>query len=423
MPSVASFVQLRRARRPTSQPPTAPTNLTAQGGIGTATLTWTASTDNTGVALYNVHRSTTSGFAADGGESRSAQATATTFTDTGVAAGTYFYVVTAQDVAGNVSAPSNEARVTVLGDTTPPSGRDHGAGGSGARSPASIDGRARTRRTTSASSACSSSSTAARSARNERRAPYSLTWNTRDDVEWFAHALARSRAMPPATPSTSTVNVTVSNTSPDPGGLVAAYGFNEGSGVQATDASGQGNTGTISSATWTAAGKFGARAVVQRHERVGDRGGRARRCDLTTGMTLEAWVNPTSGTGWRTVLLKETPGGLAYALYSANNGIAPGGFVHTSGGLGLNGTAAVPLNTWTHLAVTYDGTTLRMFVNGVQVSSGTVDRRGDHGTGALRIGGNSVWGEYFKGLIDEVRIYNRALTASEIQGTCNTPIQ
>ena len=40
----------------------------------------------------------------------------------------------------------------------------------------------------------------------------------------------------------------------------------------------------------------------------------------------------------------------------------------------------------------------------------------------LRIGGNAVWGEYFSGLIDEVRIYNRALTAAEIQADMNTPI-
>ena len=43
-------------------------------------------------------------------------------------------------------------------------------------------------------------------------------------------------------------------------------------------------------------------------------------------------------------------------------------------------------------------------------------------TGMLRIGGNAVWGEYFKGLIDEVRIYNRALSAGEIQTDMVTPI-
>jgi hypothetical protein len=44
-------------------------------------------------------------------------------------------------------------------------------------------------------------------------------------------------------------------------------------------------------------------------------------------------------------------------------------------------------------------------------------------TGALRIGGNAVWGnEYFAGLIDEVRIYNRALSAAEVQSDMNTPV-
>ena len=41
---------------------------------------------------------------------------------------------------------------------------------------------------------------------------------------------------------------------------------------------------------------------------------------------------------------------------------------------------------------------------------------------ALRIGGNNVWGEYFSGLIDEVRIYNRALTAAEVQADMNAPV-
>jgi hypothetical protein len=43
-------------------------------------------------------------------------------------------------------------------------------------------------------------------------------------------------------------------------------------------------------------------------------------------------------------------------------------------------------------------------------------------TQPLRIGGNSIWGEYFSGAIDEVRIYNRALSAAEIAADMNTPI-
>ena len=97
---------------------------------------------------------------------------------------------------------------------------------------------------------------------------------------------------------------------------------------------------------------------------------------------------------------------------AANGASRPAAFVNTSGDIGVNGVAAVPLNTWTHLAVTYDGATLRLFVNGVQVSTRAVTGLVVTTAGALRIGGNSVWGEYFKGSIDEVRIYNRALTAA-----------
>jgi hypothetical protein len=96
--------------------------------------------------------------------------------------------------------------------------------------------------------------------------------------------------------------------------------------------------------------------------------------------------------------------------------------VHTNVDVELNGTAAVPLNTWTHLAVTYDGSMLRMFVNGVQVSSRALTGSMPATASPLRIGGNSVWGEYYRGLIDEVRVYNRALTGAEIQTDMNTPI-
>ena len=87
------------------------------------------------------------------------------------------------------------------------------------------------------------------------------------------------------------------------------------------------------------------------------------------------------------------------------------------------GTGAVPTNAWTHLAATYDGSTLRFYVNGVQVGSKTGVSAIAASTGSLRIGGNGVWGEYFRGLIDDVRIYNRPLTASEIQLDMNTSVQ
>ena len=43
-------------------------------------------------------------------------------------------------------------------------------------------------------------------------------------------------------------------------------------------------------------------------------------------------------------------------------------------------------------------------------------------TGALRIGGNGIWGEFFQGRIDEIRIYSRALTPTEIQTDMTRPV-
>jgi Concanavalin A-like lectin/glucanases superfamily/Domain of unknown function (DUF1929)/Bacterial Ig domain/Kelch motif len=416
VPSIAAFVHFS-APGVDAVPPTAPAGLTGQGAIGSATLSWNASTDNTGVALYNVHRSTTSGFQPSM-SNRIAQPTSTSVTNTGVAAGTYFYVVTAQDIAGNVSGPSNEASVTVLPDTIAPTVM--------MMTPAQLE-------TVSGSisvSAAASDDVGVLGVQfqidgqplgiERTTPPYSVIWNTAttSNGSHVLTAVARDAAL---NSSQATVDVVVSNTSQTPSGLVAAYGFNEGIGVQVTDASGQANTGTISSATWTTTGKFGAALSFNGTSSwvtVAD----AASLDLTTGMTIEAWVNPAAGTGWRTVVLKENAGGLAYALYAANNASRPAGFVHTSADAGLNGTSAVPLSTWTHLALTFDGTTLRMFVNGVQVSSVAVAGAAVVTSNGLRIGGNSIWGEYFRGLIDEVRIYNRALAASEIQTDMNVPI-
>src|SRR5207248_9607110 len=71
-------------------PPTAPTNLTASDGVGAISLSWGASTDDVGVTNYNVYRSTTSGFTPTAAN-RIAQPTSTSYTDAGLAAGTYYY--------------------------------------------------------------------------------------------------------------------------------------------------------------------------------------------------------------------------------------------------------------------------------------------------------------------------------------------
>ena len=118
VPSVASFVRFPAPYEDTS-PPTAPTGLTASGGIGTASLKWEAATDDTAIARYNVHRSSAPNFTPTVAN-RVGQTSSTSFSEAGLATGTWYYKVTAEDQAGNVGPPSNEASATVTADTTPP---------------------------------------------------------------------------------------------------------------------------------------------------------------------------------------------------------------------------------------------------------------------------------------------------------------
>src|SRR2546426_10796669 len=204
-------------------------------------------------------------------------------------------------------------------------------------------------------------------------------------------------------------------------GLVAAYGFSEGAGPTVADASGNNHTGTLGGGvTWTAAGRYGSALVFNGAGFVTIPDTAA--LQLTTAMTLEAWVSPTTVSSvWRDVIYKGNDN--YYLSGTSTNASWPAGG-GTFGGTTIEtyGTAAVAVNTWTHLAVTYDGATVRLYVSGVQVSS--LARTGSLATSTnpLQIGGDSIWGQYFQGTIDEVRVYNRALSAAEIGTDMSTAV-
>jgi hypothetical protein len=254
-------------------------------------------------------------------------------------------------------------------------------------------------------------------------APYSIAWDTRTAANG-GHALSASARDASGNQTTSaSVSVTVSNAPPPPAGLIAAYGFEEGVGTSIADATGKSHTGTLSGATWSAAGKNGKALSfdgINDWVTIAD----AHDLDLTNRMTLEAWVRAASLSGWNTVVMKEAAGKLVYALYANDNAPRPAVTMAIAGiDRSATGASAVPLNAWTHLAATYDGTTLRLYVNGVEALSRAQTGNMTASTNPLRIGGNGVWNEYFNGLVDDVRIYDRALTAAEIQADMNTPVQ
>ncbi|HEY7090888.1 MAG TPA: N,N-dimethylformamidase beta subunit family domain-containing protein, partial [Tepidisphaeraceae bacterium] len=220
--------------------------------------------------------------------------------------------------------------------------------------------------------------------------------------------------------SGSTVTVTFQPTSRT--GLVAEYAFNEGTGTTVADSSGNHNTGTITNASW-AAGLFGQALSFNGTNSLVTISG-STSLNLTSAMTLEAWVKPNALDDWSSVILKERTGGLDYALYADSGADQPPiGFVHVSSSdSAAQATSILSVGTWSHLAATYDGTNLMLYVNGSLVSTQAVNGNIMTSSNALRIGGNSIWGEYFNGLIDQVRVYNRALNQGEVRADMSTPV-
>ena len=222
--------------------------------------------------------------------------------------------------------------------------------------------------------------------------------------------------------------VTVSGAAPPPpppppnSGLAGAWGFGEGSGGTTADVSGNANTGTITGATWSTQGRYGNALSFNGSNSV-VRVANSASLNVTTGMTLSAWVRPAATlSGWRTIIQRQTD---AYFLH-ASNGDGPlrpaGGGTFGGSTDFVGGPAAIPANAWTHLALTYDLATMRLYVNGSQVATRAATGAVQTNSNPLWIGGNTPYGEYFQGLIDEARVYNRALTPAEIQTDMSTAV-
>jgi hypothetical protein len=143
--------------------------------------------------------------------------------------------------------------------------------------------------------------------------------------------------------------------------------------------------------------------------------------DPTNALTLEGWVYADSlpSSDVQSIVTKETQGlTIQYQLTLFNNGgrvsflpliQVPAGYVY------FPGATTVQTGTWYHVAMTYDGSFLRLYVNGL--IDGSTNATGPLSTGPQPLTMGCVSGGwFFNGKIDELGLYDRALDASEIQG-------
>ncbi|MBD1208387.1 MAG: VCBS repeat-containing protein [Ignavibacteria bacterium] len=126
----------------------------------------------------------------------------------------------------------------------------------------------------------------------------------------------------------------------------------------------------------------------------------------TSPLTLEAWINPASFVGGGHIVGKNNVVGLS--VNAAGNLV----FQIGSGAAWLStltSTTTVPLGAWSHVAATYDGATMMLYVNGMAVGSLSTAVAVGANASVFSIGALSGAAPFFTGAIDEVRVWNTAL--------------
>lgn len=127
-----------------------------------------------------------------------------------------------------------------------------------------------------------------------------------------------------------------------------------------------------------------------------------------TNITISGWIKATALGG--TILQKSTSAGTdGYSLDTSGSKIrfcAAGGCASS--------TTTLSTATWTHIAITFDGTTTKFYLNGVLDGTSTTITSVPTNALVLRMGVDSTSAADYNGTLDEVRLYNRAVTSAEV---------
>jgi hypothetical protein len=231
---------------------------------------------------------------------------------------------------------------------------------------------------------------------------------------------------PTATPtatSTSTSPTSTPTATPTPSGtgLLAWYQFDESSGTTAVDSSGSGNNATlVNGPTWVTGQSGNAVNLDGANDYVSMPNG------IVNGLnnfTIATWVRLDTTGSWRRIFDFGTGTSVNMFLVpqSGSNTVR---FAITTGGWSaeqqINGTSPLSTGVWTHVAVTKSGNVGTLYVNGVVVGTNnnlTLSPSSLGNTNQSWLGRSQYSGDaYLDGQLDDFRIYNRALSAAEING-------
>lgn len=203
---------------------------------------------------------------------------------------------------------------------------------------------------------------------------------------------------------------------------IVAYNFDAGTGTTITDNSGNGNTLTFGSpSSWSTTGHTngafngGGSGGIGAYNTVG-------LTNPSPAITIMGWVKPT-GTDTTDVRVLfgffDSSQNTYFAIYQNRNDWGTNGVLQVNARVGGTlqemDSPALAVGSWVHLAATYDGSNLILYENGVQVATKAI-------SGTLSTSNAFDIGAGAQALIDDVRVYNFALSASQISSVMNIPV-
>ncbi len=216
------------------------------------------------------------------------------------------------------------------------------------------------------------------------------------------------------------VRASVAEFSPDD--VIAMWLLDDGNGAVAKDASGNGHLGQLIGNPQWVAGKFGGALEFDGDDRVdcGDIDG----VDGFTGLTALGWCRWDGGDGGLTsparVVSKQDPNKGdkgPFSLGSGWNAHKLTLWIHFGNWAGVHSVTNIDDGEWHHVAGTYDGNSLRVYVDGVEEAESNIGKvTGGSTPEHVAIGSDGFGREFWKGIIDEVALFSVALTEDDISG-------
>lgn len=205
-------------------------------------------------------------------------------------------------------------------------------------------------------------------------------------------------------------------------GLLAYYPCNEGTGASLVNVTGGTNGTLVNSPTWVAS-PVGFSGNALSFDGVNDVVNIADHSslDITNAITLEAWVYATKSSGIQNVMNKSSNAvNTGYIFPRTDNGWGNVVmYLHIGGGWRTLSAPYPGLNAWHHLAATYDGAMMRLYINGVEAASQAYTGAITTNNNFVTLGNQTGFSEFFGGRADEFRIWNVARTQAEIHAGMN----